>query len=169
VALFGVFLAEEVVEDVGHCLWKFTIPKILRLFFLHHRELLGELCRAGWEVVCGLVAFRRGDFEGKFGGFLAFYREHVLGEGPGLPLGPRQRSSVVPSSSHSQEDSWTVTSSVPLLLPAVSVRQAAVLERLRNVGGPNLFTPGGVSHRAGHPQDDPQGPHRQFQPLEGGV
>ena len=60
-ALFGAFLAEEVVEDVGHCLWTFTIPKMLRVFFRHHRELLGGLCRAGWEVVRELMAAALGD------------------------------------------------------------------------------------------------------------
>ena len=48
-------------EDVGHCLWTFTIPKMLRVFFLHHRELLGCLCRAGWEVVSELMASAIGD------------------------------------------------------------------------------------------------------------
>jgi hypothetical protein len=60
-ALFGAFLAEEVVEEVGHCLWTFTIPKMLRVFFLHHRELLGGLCRVGWEVVRELMAAAVGD------------------------------------------------------------------------------------------------------------
>jgi hypothetical protein len=30
-ALFGAFLTEEVREPVGHCLWTFTVPKMLRL------------------------------------------------------------------------------------------------------------------------------------------
>lgn len=29
------------VKDVGHCLWTFTIPKLLRPYLLHHRQLLG--------------------------------------------------------------------------------------------------------------------------------
>ena len=29
-AILGAFLREEVVEDVGHCLWTFTLPKLLR-------------------------------------------------------------------------------------------------------------------------------------------
>ena len=55
-ALFGAFLREEVAEDVGHCLWTFTVPKLLRPYFLHRRELLGELCRAAWESVRELLA-----------------------------------------------------------------------------------------------------------------
>lgn len=29
-------------------MWTFTIPKLLRPFFLHRRALLGSLCRAAW-------------------------------------------------------------------------------------------------------------------------
>jgi len=35
----GAFLMDEVVEDVGHAQWVFTIPKMLRVYFLRHREL----------------------------------------------------------------------------------------------------------------------------------
>ena len=55
-AIFGAFLQEEVLEAVGHCLWTFTVPKLLRPFFLHRRRLLGPLCRAAWETVADLVA-----------------------------------------------------------------------------------------------------------------
>jgi hypothetical protein len=55
-AIFGAFLSEEALEDVGHCMWTFTIPKLLRPYFLHRRELLGSLCQAGWETVAELIA-----------------------------------------------------------------------------------------------------------------
>ena len=55
-AIFGAFLREEVLEEVGHCLWTFTIPKLLRPFYLHRRGLLGSLCRATWETVSELIA-----------------------------------------------------------------------------------------------------------------
>ena len=42
----GAFLMDEVVEEVGHAQWVFTIPKMLQVYVLHHRELLGELSRA---------------------------------------------------------------------------------------------------------------------------
>ena len=42
-AIFGAFLQEEVLEAVGHRMWAFTIPKLLRPFLLHRRELLGLL------------------------------------------------------------------------------------------------------------------------------
>ena len=37
-------------------MWTFTVPKLLRPFFLHRRELLGPLCRAAWETVDEFVA-----------------------------------------------------------------------------------------------------------------
>jgi hypothetical protein len=37
-------------------MWTLTIPKLLRPHFLHHRELLGPLCRGGWETVAELIA-----------------------------------------------------------------------------------------------------------------
>ena len=60
-AIFGAFLQEEVLEEVGHCMWTFTIPKLLRPFFLHRRELLGALCRAAWETVAELIAEAAGE------------------------------------------------------------------------------------------------------------
>ncbi len=60
-AMFGALLREEVAEEVGHCLWTFTVPKLLRPFFLHRRELLGALCRAAWQTVHELIAEAAGD------------------------------------------------------------------------------------------------------------
>lgn len=36
-------------------------PQMLRLYFLHHRKLLGVLCQAGWEVVRELMVTATGD------------------------------------------------------------------------------------------------------------
>ncbi len=49
-------LVDEVVEPVGHAQWVFTIPKMLRIYFLRHRELLGALSRAAYETVQELMA-----------------------------------------------------------------------------------------------------------------
>ena len=54
-------LAEEVFEEVGHAQWVFVIPKMLRPYFLHHRELLGGLARAAWETVLELMCAAAGD------------------------------------------------------------------------------------------------------------
>jgi len=55
-AEFAAFLQDEVVEEVGHAQWVFTIPKMLRVYFLHHRELLGELSRAAYQTIQELMA-----------------------------------------------------------------------------------------------------------------
>jgi hypothetical protein len=55
-AAFAALLADEVLEEVPHQMWVFTIPKMLRVYFLHHRELLGELSRAAYETVKELMA-----------------------------------------------------------------------------------------------------------------
>ena len=57
-------LVDEVVEDVGHAQWVFTVPKMLRVYFLHHRELLGELSRAAAETARELLAAAAGEEEG---------------------------------------------------------------------------------------------------------
>ena len=55
-AELAAFLVDEVVEDVGHAQWVFTIPKMLRVYFLHHRELLGALSQAAAETAKELLA-----------------------------------------------------------------------------------------------------------------
>jgi len=50
-AATAALLAKEVIEEVGHAQWVFVIPKMLRPYFLHHRELLGGLARAAWGTV----------------------------------------------------------------------------------------------------------------------
>ena len=55
-AELAAFLQDEVVEQVGHAQWVFTIPKMLRIYFLHHRELLGALSLAAYQTVKELMA-----------------------------------------------------------------------------------------------------------------
>jgi hypothetical protein len=40
-----------VLAPVEHRQWVFTVPKRLRLFFLHDRRLLGALSRCAWRTV----------------------------------------------------------------------------------------------------------------------
>jgi hypothetical protein len=63
-AAFAAFLHDEVLEPVGHALWTFSIPKLIRPYFLHHRELLGKLCHAAWETVQELMAAAAGEVDG---------------------------------------------------------------------------------------------------------
>jgi len=60
-AATAALLVEEVVAEVGHVQWVFVIPKMLRPYFLHHRELLGGLARAAWETVLELMIAAVGD------------------------------------------------------------------------------------------------------------
>ena len=59
-AEFAAFLRDEVVADVGHAQWVFTIPRLLRPDFMHHQELLGPLCAAAWQTVRELMALPAG-------------------------------------------------------------------------------------------------------------
>src|SRR5450830_933768 len=60
-AEFAALLKDEVVADVGHAQWVFTVPKLLRPYFMHHRELLGPLCTAAWQTVRELMAVAAGE------------------------------------------------------------------------------------------------------------
>ena len=62
-AATAALLAEDVIEEVGHTQWVFVIPKMLRPYFLHHRELLGGLARAAWETVLELMGAAAGEEE----------------------------------------------------------------------------------------------------------
>ena len=63
-AIFGALLHEEILPEVGHAQWVFTIPKLLRPYFLHHRELLGKLSQAAWETVHELIGPANADDRG---------------------------------------------------------------------------------------------------------
>jgi len=46
---FGEWLCEEDLKAVPHRHFGFSIPKILRRYFLYDRKLLSDLSRCGWE------------------------------------------------------------------------------------------------------------------------
>ena len=48
---FGEYLHDEVLEDVPHRQYVFTIPKRLRPYFMHNRKLLAKLSLCAWEVL----------------------------------------------------------------------------------------------------------------------
>jgi hypothetical protein len=54
-AAFAAFLKDELLQSVGHCLWTFTLPKMLRPFFMRHRELLRDLARLAYETIKELM------------------------------------------------------------------------------------------------------------------
>jgi hypothetical protein len=49
--VLGHRLLNEVLAEVPHRQWVFTIPKRLRVYFRFTRSLLGNLCRAAFETV----------------------------------------------------------------------------------------------------------------------
>jgi hypothetical protein len=64
-------ILDEVVADVGHAQWVFTVPKLLRPYFMHHRKLLGPLCTAAWQTVRELMAVAAGEEQGLRPGMVA--------------------------------------------------------------------------------------------------
>ena len=55
-AAFAAFLVDEVIEQVGHTMWTFSLPKMIRSYFHYHPELRGKLCRAAYETVQEMMA-----------------------------------------------------------------------------------------------------------------
>ncbi len=60
-AACAALLKDELLENVGHCLWTFTIPKMLRPYFMVQRELLGDLARLAYETIHELMSEAAGD------------------------------------------------------------------------------------------------------------
>jgi hypothetical protein len=55
-AAFAAFVKDELVENVGHSLWTFTLPKMLRPYFMRNRELLADLASLAYETIKQLMA-----------------------------------------------------------------------------------------------------------------
>jgi hypothetical protein len=70
-AKLAEFLEQKVLEPVDHVQWVFTIPKMVRPYFLYHRELLGDLARAAYETVAELMSAAVADSRGVRPGFVA--------------------------------------------------------------------------------------------------
>jgi hypothetical protein len=85
---FGEWVWQEVLKKVPHRHFVFSIPKILRRYFLYDRSLLSELSGCAWEalrVFSRETVPQRGAVPGTviaiqtFGGFWGFYPHcHVL-------------------------------------------------------------------------------------------
>jgi hypothetical protein len=48
---FGEWLCGDILKKVPHRHFVFSIPKILRIYFLFNRSLLKELSKISWEVI----------------------------------------------------------------------------------------------------------------------
>lgn len=71
-AAFAAFLADEVLEEVGHAMWTFSLPKMIRPYFVHHPELRGRLCRAAYETVQEMMVTAAIGRQGFCTGMVAF-------------------------------------------------------------------------------------------------
>ncbi|MFQ5973878.1 MAG: transposase [Alphaproteobacteria bacterium] len=54
--IFSELLHHRILADVSHAQWVFSIPKMLRLYFLHHRALLTDLARCAYDTVREMMA-----------------------------------------------------------------------------------------------------------------
>jgi len=77
-AEFAAFLRDEVVAEVGHAQWVFTVPKLLRPYLMHHLELLGPLCAVAWQTVRELMAVAAGEEQSLRPGMVAVV--HTFGD-----------------------------------------------------------------------------------------
>ncbi len=48
---FGERLCAEVLKQVPHRQWVFSLPKRLRIYFMYNRKLLAKLSRCAWKVL----------------------------------------------------------------------------------------------------------------------
>ncbi len=55
-AILAEMLQNQILADVPHAQWVFSIPKMLRPYFLHHRELLGNMARLAYDTVREMMA-----------------------------------------------------------------------------------------------------------------
>ena len=55
-AILSELLQNQILADVPHAQWVFSIPKMLRPYFLHHRELLGDMARLAYDTVREMMA-----------------------------------------------------------------------------------------------------------------
>ena len=61
-AVFAAFLVDEVLEQVGHTMWTFALPKMIRPYFNHHPELRSKLCRAAFETLQEMMSTDQTNF-----------------------------------------------------------------------------------------------------------
>jgi hypothetical protein len=105
-------------------MWTFTIPKMLRPYFLRHRGLLGSLCRAAYETVQELMASAAIGVDGLRTGMVAVV--HPCGDL--LTLNPHVHA-LAPRGGWAPDGSW-----VPV--PFVDERCAELVFRKKVKGQP---------------------------------
>ena len=66
-AIFSALLQDQILADVPHAQWVFSIPKMLRRYVLHHRELSGEMARLVYDTVRETMAAAVDEFDARPG------------------------------------------------------------------------------------------------------
>jgi hypothetical protein len=61
--ILGRRLRDEVLAEVPHRQWVFTVPKRLRVYFRFTRSCLGGLCRAAYDTVREVMRLESGEAE----------------------------------------------------------------------------------------------------------
>ncbi len=70
---YSEWLLGEVLENVPHRQWVFSIPKRLRIYFLYDRKLLSKLSRCGWNVIRTCLETTSFDEDAKPGASIAVH------------------------------------------------------------------------------------------------
>ena len=70
---YSEWLLGEVLENVPHRQWVFSIPKRLRIYFLYDRKLLSKLSRCGWKVIRTCLETTSFDEDAKPGASIAVH------------------------------------------------------------------------------------------------
>jgi len=68
---YGEWLLTEVLKDVPHRQWVFSIPKRLRIYFLYDRKLLAKLSICAWKVMNAYLRSVVSDFDAVPGSSIA--------------------------------------------------------------------------------------------------
>jgi len=68
---FGVWLCEDVLKDVPHRHWVYSIPKRLRIYFMFDRSLLAKLSKCAWNVLSDYLITGVGYDDAKPGAVIA--------------------------------------------------------------------------------------------------
>ncbi len=122
-AALAAFLREEVLADVGHAQWVFSIPKMLRPYLLYHRPLLGRLCQVAYKTAREMIGAASPDGELLVPGMIAVVQTFVQTFGDDLAWHPHVHALVT-------RGGWTATGEwVPV--PFVDGEAAALVFRHR--------------------------------------
>src|SRR5690554_86791 len=129
---FGEFLYTEVLKEVSHRQWVFSIPKRLRCYFMYDRKLLAKLSRCAWKVLCDYLKSSSGDKDSVPGVVIA-----VQTFGDFLNFNPHLH--VIATDGCFKGDGDFIKSVLPQGKDIEKVFQSEVLKMLKKEGKINQF------------------------------